>query len=84
MSHILDQADELRKKAIELLLAERNAIDETLRKLAHDASGDVALKPREPRKKACTACGEHGHNARGCPKKSPDASGPDATAQGTI
>ena len=71
MSHILDQAEEFRMKAIELLLSERAAIDEMLRKLTHDGAGETAPASDKPRKKSCTKCGEAGHSARNCPTQAP-------------
>lgn len=44
------------------LLDQRDAIDKELRELVH---GEV--KERKPVR--CSSCGEEGHNARACPKK---------------
>jgi len=59
---ILDQAEELRQKAIVLLLQEREAVDQKLAQLGHDGT------PREP-KRVCSVCGAADHNARRCSKK---------------
>jgi len=60
MSEILDQAEELRGKAIALLLAERQAIDRMLALLGHDGASPAA--PAKP--KTCAVCGSPEHNAR--------------------
>ena len=63
---ILEQAEELRQKAIVLLLQERETVDQKLAQLGHDGA------PREP-KRACSVCGAADHNARRCPKnKAPE------------
>jgi hypothetical protein len=61
MSHVTEQAEELRRKAIALLVEEREAIDQKLAQLGHDGA------PREP-KRSCSHCGAADHNARRCPK----------------
>jgi hypothetical protein len=58
---ILDQAEELRQKAITLLVQEREAIDQKLVQLGFDGS------PKEA-KRSCSVCGAADHNARRCPK----------------
>jgi ribosomal protein S27AE len=58
---ILDQAEELRQKAIALLVQERQAIDQKLSQLGYDGA------PREL-KRSCSNCGAADHNARRCPK----------------
>ena len=60
MSIILEQAEDLRKRAVELLLTERNAIDEKLTTLGYDGAG-TAKKVR-----ACSKCGSADHNSRTC------------------
>jgi hypothetical protein len=65
MSHIIEQAEELRARAITLLLMERSAIDEQLGLLGHD--GTAAAK--QPKQKVCGTCGDASHNARTCPNK---------------
>jgi hypothetical protein len=63
MSTILDQADDLRKQAISILVTERTAIDERLALLGYDGAAPVT------RQKACRVCGDTAHNARTCPNK---------------
>jgi len=58
MSHILDQAEELRKQAIGILLAERQNIDRKLAQLGADGT-DASAKRR-----LCSACGSDEHTAR--------------------
>ena len=58
MSHTIEQAEELRQKAISLLLQERETIDQKLQQLGH---GTEAKKVR-----ACSKCGSADHNARSC------------------
>jgi hypothetical protein len=63
---ILDQAEELRQKAIALLIQEREAIDQKLLQFGFDGS------LREARR-SCSVCGAADHNARRCPKGKPSA-----------
>ena len=65
MSQIIDQVDELRKKAIELLVTERAAIDDRLAMLAYDGTPTT----RPSRQRTCGVCGSTDHNAQRCPKK---------------
>jgi hypothetical protein len=65
MSQVIDQADELRKRAIEILLVERAAIDERLTMLAYNGT---PIMPSE-KQRICGICGSPDHNARRCPKK---------------
>jgi hypothetical protein len=63
---ILEQAEELRQKAIVLLQQERDAIDQKLAQLGHDGTA------RET-KRSCSICGAADHNARRCSKnKAPE------------
>jgi hypothetical protein len=64
MSETIQQAEELRSRAIGVLLAERTAIDERLRLFGYD--GTTAIQPKQ---KVCSVCGDSAHNARTCPKK---------------
>jgi hypothetical protein len=66
MSHAIDQADELRKRAIEILLTERATIDERLVMLSYDMAG--APNSTLNKRRACGICGSPDHNARRCPK----------------
>jgi hypothetical protein len=61
MSQITDQAEELRQRAIALLMQEQEAIDEKLSQLGHDGH-------RPASKRSCSTCGAADHNARRCPK----------------
>ena len=61
MSHIIDQAEELRQQAISLLLAERETIDRKLNQLGHDGA-----EPKTGRVKKCSRCGTEGHSVRTC------------------
>jgi hypothetical protein len=70
MSQIIDQAEELRKQAIALLLAERQSIDRTLALLGYDGVSPAA--PVKP--KTCAVCGSPEHNARFHKKKRIEAS----------
>ncbi len=72
MSHTIDQADDLRKRAIEILLTERAAIDERLVMLSYDAVGAGSSAPTKRR--VCGICGSADHNARRCTKTSSDGS----------
>ena len=63
MSDILSQAEELRQKAIALLVSERQAIDEKLATLGHDGTA----KPSTRKPTTCAKCGEVGHTVRTCP-----------------
>jgi len=64
---ILDQAEELRQKAITLLLQEREAIDQKLAQF-----GFTGATPKEA-KRSCSVCGAADHNARRCQKsKAPE------------
>lgn len=76
MSHAVDQAEDLRKRAVEILLTERAAIDEHLAMLSYD--GGEAPRAASSKRRACTVCGSPDHNARRCPTKDnePPASGP--------
>ncbi len=72
MSQITDYVDELRKKAIELLVTERAAIDDRLAMLGYD--GTPATRPL--RQRTCGVCGSTEHNAQRCPKKNSDVAEP--------
>jgi len=63
MSQILEQVDELRSRAIGLLLTERSAIDERLKLLAYDGAAPI------PKPRVCGACGSEGHTTRTCANK---------------
>jgi len=76
MNTAIDQADELRKRAIEILLTERAAIDERLGMLSYDAAGAPNSTPTKRR--ACGICGSADHNARRCTKNDSDGSPSDA------
>lgn len=65
MSETIQQADELRSRAIGLLLSERNAIDERLRLFGYDGAASVT----EPKQKVCSVCSQPSHTARTCPNK---------------
>lgn len=71
MSDAIQQADELRSRAIGLLLTERTAIDESLKRLGYDGTATT-----QPRQKVCSGCGGSDHNARTCPQKKTDAVAP--------
>jgi hypothetical protein len=64
MSQIIDQAEELRKQAVALLLHERQTINEKLQQLGHNGE---PLQTKEPKLKACRRCGQAGHTVRTCP-----------------
>ncbi len=70
----LEQAEDFRKRAIELLLTERNLIDEKLATLGYGGEGTPEIKNRATRK--CGKCGSPEHNARTCtaviPEGTPD------------
>jgi hypothetical protein len=63
MSETIENADRLRQQAINLLLEERNAIDERLRFFSYDGVAPI------PKQKVCSVCGDGSHNARTCPNK---------------
>lgn len=69
MSHVIEQAEELRKRAIELLLAERTAIDERLAMLSHEGGEPATTFKR----RVCGTCGSTDHNARRCPRNAAEA-----------
>ena len=71
MSHITEQADELRKHAIELLITERAAIDERLAMLGYDGAELPNSTPGK--RKSCSVCGSAEHNARRCPNNTTEA-----------
>lgn len=66
MSHVIEQAEEFRKRAIDLLLTERAAIDERLAMLSYD--GVETQGTSSNKKRVCGLCGSADHNARRCPK----------------
>ena len=72
MSHAIDQAEDLRKRAVDILLAERAAIDEHLAMLSYD--GGEAPSAASSKRRACTVCGNADHNARRCPKNGSETS----------
>jgi len=59
----IEQAEELRQKALALLLGERQAIDDKLAMLGHDGTA----KPVTRKPTTCAKCGEVGHTVRTCP-----------------
>jgi hypothetical protein len=61
----LEQAEQLRQQAIDLLLAERTLIENKLAALSYDGAGAFEAKIRKP--KTCGRCGLEGHTARKCP-----------------
>ena len=67
MSEAIQQADELRGKAISLLLTERTAIDDRLRLFGYDGTNPITHPAG--RKKACSICNSETHTARTCDKK---------------
>jgi len=71
MSQVIEQADELRKQAIDILLTERAAIDERLKMLAYDGTESSST----PRQRICGICGSGEHNARRCPRKNSGTTG---------
>jgi hypothetical protein len=56
----LEQAEQLRIQAIDLLLAEKALIDNKLASLSYDG------EPRTRKAKSCGTCGAEGHTARTC------------------
>ena len=76
MSTAIDQAEDPRKRAIEILLIERTAIDERLAMLSYDTA--AAPSTSSAKRRACGICGSADHNARRCSKTGPDASPLDA------
>ena len=64
---ILEQAEDLRKQAISLLLQERGTIDQKLNQLGHNGEL-VEIKSRKA--KTCGTCGREGHTSRSCPNPS--------------
>ena len=71
MSHVTEQAEELRKRAIDILLTERAAIDERLALLSY--GGAEASLATPGKRKACSICGSADHNVRRCPKSNSTA-----------
>lgn len=67
MSEIIQQAEELRSRAIAVLVSEKNAIEDELRLLRYD--GDSPNDGKYAKRKACGLCGDATHNARTCPNK---------------
>jgi hypothetical protein len=61
---ILEQVEELRQKAIALLLQERATIDQKLNQIGH-VNGAEQKKDRK--QITCGRCGLVGHTARKCP-----------------
>jgi hypothetical protein len=72
MSYITDQAEDLRKQAIALLVAERQAIDSKLALLGFNAAEQGIA---EPSCKKCSVCGDPSHNARFHKKDAPENPG---------
>ncbi len=81
MSQILEQAEQLRKQAIAILIAERAAIDEQLKLLAYDRADAPAGPPPVKKARACAQCGQPGHSAKTC--KGPDSSCGDPSSGAT-
>ena len=65
MSETIQQADELRGRAVALLLTERTAIDERLKLFGYDGT----VPTTQPKPKSCSVCGGAGHTSRNCDKK---------------
>jgi hypothetical protein len=63
MSTIIESAEAKRREAIQILVAERQAIDEALTRLGYD--GTEVKKDRK--QLTCGRCGANGHTARTCP-----------------
>ena len=80
MSHVIEQAEEFRKRAIDLLLTERAAIDERLAMLSYD--GAETQSAPSNKKRVCGVCGSADHNARRCPKSDPAPSPSETTSSG--
>jgi hypothetical protein len=59
MSQILNQAEELRKQAIGILMTERQEIDRQLALLGADGTESPITK-----RKVCSVCASPDHNAR--------------------
>lgn len=76
MSEAIQQADELRSKAIGLLLTERSVIDERLVLLGYDGTAPNANQSASRKVKTCSLCGNDGHAARMCPNKKAGAEAP--------
>lgn len=57
MSQIIEQAEDLRKRAIALLLSERQSIEDALKTLGHDGADIRPLKK-------CKVCGSADHDGR--------------------
>ena len=64
---ILEQAEEKRREAIELLTAERQRIDDALHQLGY-TSGEEGKKNG---RKRCSRCGTEGHSVRTCTVEHP-------------
>lgn len=77
MSQAIEQADELRRKAIEILLAERAAIDDHLAMLSYNGSPATTAPNR---RRLCGVCGSPDHNARRCPQQPTGTITSDTTA----
>jgi hypothetical protein len=66
---ILDQAEDLRKQAIALLVGERQTIDERLAQLGYQNGESIEKENRKP--KTCGRCGAAGHTVRTCIEPTP-------------
>jgi len=64
---ILEQAEDLRKHAISLLLQERETINQKLDQLGHNGE---PVEIRNRKAKTCGICGREGHTSRSCPNPS--------------
>lgn len=62
MSQIIEQAEELRARAVALLLQEQNAIEQKL-----DQLGYAGAETKSRKQVTCGKCGGTGHTARTCP-----------------
>jgi hypothetical protein len=81
MSEIIQQADELRARAITILVAERALIDERLTLLGYDGTAPGAPAGGR-RAKTCSACGGENHTARTCANRDVAAVAPREVALG--
>ena len=62
---ILEQAEELRQKAIALLVQERETINQKLNQLGYEGT-------EKGSRKKCGRCGQEGHSVRTCTASSPE------------
>lgn len=63
---VLETADQMRRDAIALMLAERQNVDTMLAVLGWKEGETVTTTQKEKKARLCKTCNQPGHNARSC------------------